>query len=159
MQFLTTDGSFDVDGDAVCDDAIISLTKFDRSSSFSQFSSNGSALVILPLDDAVAAVTDTRLIAAVPTTIANASRIVFILFDRYIVLIGAIISLCSTARKYWTLILIFSRSRVEVVVVGGRRSSSIVCWEEKLLEWHEVRSAARSSREKDLRESIPNLNF
>ena len=76
MIFLTIDGTFVAVGDEVFDDAIMLLSKFASSSSFSQFSSNGSALVILPFVDAVTAVTVPRLIAAAPNTIANVSRII-----------------------------------------------------------------------------------
>jgi hypothetical protein len=74
LTFLTIDGSFVAVGDADFDDAIMSLNKFARSSSFSQFSSNGSALVILSFGDAVTAATVPRLTAATLTTIANVSR-------------------------------------------------------------------------------------
>jgi len=74
LKCLTIDGSFVAVGDADFDDAIMSLNKFARSSSFSQLSSNGSALVILSFGNAVTAATVPKVIAATLNTIANVSR-------------------------------------------------------------------------------------
>lgn len=75
-KFLTVDGSFVAVGVEVLDDAIMSLNKSASPSSFSQFSSNGSALVILPFGDSVTAATIPNLKAATLITMANVSLII-----------------------------------------------------------------------------------
>ena len=76
MTFLTIDGSFVAVGDEVFDDAIMSLNKSANPSSFSQFSSNGSALVILPFGSALTAASLPTFKAAKLATIENTSRII-----------------------------------------------------------------------------------
>lgn len=75
-EFLTVDGSFVAVGVEVLDDAIMSLNKSASPSSFSQFSSNGSALVILPFGDSVTAATVPNLKAVTLITMANESLII-----------------------------------------------------------------------------------